>query len=187
MPTAGQNWESAMDDMKVVEVLGLYLHADSGSAIVLLGDSVEGDRVLPIFIGPAEAQAIALGLANRPMQRPGTHDLLISALAAADARIASVGVVALDGGIFLGELEVVVGDDVTRVDARPSDAIALAVRAGVTVFVAAGVFDEAAVTVVHAAGEPFEAEEIEEIMSKFQEFLESTEPADFEAPPPDET
>lgn len=168
--------------MVPVEILGMQVDRESGASVVLLGESNEVTRVLPIFIGPAEATAIAIGLADVTPPRPGTHDLLLDVMAAGGSELLSVEVVALERGTFLAELEVETAGGVQRIDARPSDAIALAVRLGVPIMAAVDVLDAAAV-VVEREDAALSEEEIEHVIAEFQDFLESTEPADFVSPP----
>jgi bifunctional DNase/RNase len=171
-------------EMMEVQILGLYLDPNSGAATVLLGEAEHVERVLPITIGPAEAQAIAIGVEQLRLPRPGTHDLLLAALAASGSRLLGVEIIDLAEGTFLAELRVETGHGIERVDARPSDGMALAVRAEVPVAVDRAIFEEAGVAVVHEAGEPFAEEEVERIMTEFHEFLETAEPSDFEAGAP---
>lgn len=171
-----------------VQILGLFLDPGSGAATVLLGDASHVERVLPIVIGPAEAQAIAIGVEKVALPRPGTHDLLLAALASANARVVGVEIVGLSEGTFLAELLVETEGRTQRVDARPSDGMALAVRAEVPVSVDARILAEAGVEVVHEPGEPFDDQEVERIMTEFRGFLETAEPEDFAgAPPPPDT
>jgi bifunctional DNase/RNase len=172
-----------MDDMQTVEVLGLYVDPGSGSAVVLLAEPERGARVLPVFVGPFEATAIAIGIEQSEVARPGTHDLLIAALRAAGAHVVGARVVSLHHGTFIGAVDVETEHGIEHVDARPSDAIALAVRVGAPVLVDRGTFASAAVDVTHDIQEPFDEAEIEDIVSKFAEFLESAEPEQFGEPP----
>ncbi len=168
--------------MVPVEILGMQLDHDIGASVVLLGESNEITRVLPIFIGPAEATAIAIGLADVSPPRPGTHDLLLDVMAASGSRLLAVEVVGLEHGTFLAELEVETPAGVRRIDSRPSDAIALAVRLDVPIMAAVDVLDEAAV-VVEPEDASLSEEEIERAVAEFHSFLESAEPADFEGSP----
>lgn len=106
-------------------------------------------RVLPIFIGANEAQAIALALGEEPPPRPLTHDLLKNMLDALDAAVTRVDITDLKDGTFFAKVHVTRGDiEEHELDARPSDAIALAVRYDAPIFVARSVFEDAAITVV---------------------------------------
>lgn len=136
----------------------LELHLDSISVtnagfIVFL--KAEGHtRVLPIFIGSNEAQAIALALSEDRPPRPLTHDLLKGMLDALDASITRVEITDLKDGTFYARVHVVRGDfEEHEFDARPSDAIALAVRYEAPIFANPSVFEEAAINVVLKSAE----------------------------------
>lgn len=162
-----------------VRILGLYAESVSNSTIVLLGEEGEISRVLPIFIGPAETVSIARGLAGVEGGRPGSHELMLSALEALHTNVRSVTVTELQGGAFHAELALDQAGASYVLDARPSDGLALAVRAGAEVFVEEAVMDEASVAVEHQADSPFDEAEIERIVSDFHDFLDTTEPEDF--------
>ena len=133
-----------VDALVEVEIATLAVAVD-GSPVVLLREP-GANRVIPIFIGPAEARAIAFGMRGQQFPRPMTHDLFGNVFSALDARLVRVFVDDLAGGAFLGMLELRVDghEDAVRIDSRPSDALALAVRAGATIHVAQRVLDEAA-------------------------------------------
>lgn len=125
-----------------VRTVGTY----QGHYVVLLEDAL-GARRLPIWIGDLEAQAIDLRLKKQKYPRPLTHDLLDSMLAAAGARIERVDVVDLRDDVFYGRVTLRDARGATHaIDARPSDCIALAVGAGLPVFVAPRVLAAAAIT-----------------------------------------
>ncbi|MCH8542396.1 MAG: DUF151 domain-containing protein [Alcanivorax sp.] len=127
-----------------VEIATLAVAID-GSPVVLLREP-GANRVIPIFIGHAEAQAIALGLRGQRFPRPLTHDLFGNIFDALDVTLERVFVDDLAGGAFLGMLELRVAGLAApvRVDSRPSDALALAVRSGASIHVAPKVLDAAA-------------------------------------------
>ena len=117
-----------------------------GGWVVLLEDALGTER-LPILIGELEAQAIDLRMKKQKYARPLTHDLLESALAAAGAKIERVEVIDLRDNVFYGRLTVRDARGATHaIDARPSDCIALAVGAGLPVYVAPHVLRAAAIT-----------------------------------------
>ena len=169
--------------MEPVHVLGVHVDPRTTATVMLLGDAEAPTRVLPVFIGPAEAQAIMIALAGIELPRPGTHDLFIDTLVACGVHLEQVAVTALVEGTFLAEARLVTPTGSTDVSARPSDAIALALRAGVPVLVDDGVFEEAAVDVEHEANQPFDDDEIEAIVSDFEEFLATATPEDFGTSP----
>jgi bifunctional DNase/RNase len=156
-----------------VEVVGVRVEMPSNSPIVLV--RAPGDLLLPIWIGPNEAASIAMALQGVAAPRPLTHDLFVSTLEHLGARLTSVRITRLEEGVFFGEL--VFGEQGSSVvDARPSDAIALALRAGVPVLVADGVLAEAGVPVEDDEPQQDEADEVE----RFREFLDHVEPQDFQ-------
>ncbi|MBP8953970.1 MAG: bifunctional nuclease family protein [Armatimonadetes bacterium] len=135
-----------------------------GQAFVLLEDPT-GDRLLPIWIGQFEATAIAWKLEEQVFERPLTHDLFINALAAVGYEIVRVDVTKLENRIFYALLTLTNGEEEVQVDSRPSDALALAVRADADIFVAEQVLDEAQI-LRHEIDENAEVE-------KFRELIES--------------
>lgn len=141
----------------------------SNQPIVLLRE-LEGERFIPIWIGAAEATAIAFAQQGVVPPRPLTHDLMRDVLEATGQQLDEVRIVDMKDGIFYAVLVFATG---VEVSARPSDAIALALRTGARVLVADGVLAEAGVAVP--------AEEDDEV-EKFREFLDHVSPEDFERP-----
>jgi bifunctional DNase/RNase len=162
-----------------IQVLGLQIDPTSGTSIVLLGESDMPRRVLPIFIGPAEAQAIAIVAQGIELPRPGTHDLLVSALHAARARVIRVAIVGLHDHTFIGELHIETTLGSEAVDARPSDAIAVALREAAPIVVDPDVFRTASIELLRDPDEPFEQDEIDRLVDEFHDFLSTAQPADF--------
>jgi bifunctional DNase/RNase len=158
-----------------MELLGVRLELPANTPVVLLREQ-EGDRVLPIYIGPEEAKAIAVALEGMTPPRPMTHDLMRDILATLAADLISVRVTELRDRTFYAELELRQGDRTLRVSSRPSDAIALAVRVDAPIYAAVAVLDEAAAPQVD--GE-VEEEQQEEIVDQFREFIDQVNPEDF--------
>lgn len=129
--------------MVEMKVYGLALDEDSQVPVLVLKD-LEGKTALPIWIGAMEAMAISLALNNVQLPRPMTHDLLLQAMQALDARILGVDVVSLKDGTYYAEIHVEQGGLSKRIDCRPSDGIALALRAAAPILVAEDVLAEAA-------------------------------------------
>ncbi len=154
--------------MKPVDVVGVRVEMPSNQPIVLVRE-VDGDRYVPICIGAVEATAIAYAQQGVTPPRPLTHDLLKDVLAAVSATLVQVEITRLDAGVFYADL--VLGDG-ARVSARPSDAIALALRTGSPVLVADEVLEEAGVVI---------PDEEEDEVEKFREFLDQISPEDFGA------
>jgi bifunctional DNase/RNase len=149
-----------------LSVVGVRVELPGNQPIVLLKEA-SGDRYLPIWIGAVEATAIAFEQQGVKPARPLTHDLLRDVLAALDAPLRLVEITELKDSVFYAEL--VIGDG-TRVSARPSDAIALALRVGATIRCAEQVLDEAGIVI---------PDEQEDEVEKFREFLDQVSPEDF--------
>src|SRR5512146_1868070 len=131
--------ESAVDKVQV-DILGLSTNPASGGAYALILKEVNGNRRLPIIIGAAEAQSIALEMEGIKPPRPLTHDLMKNIITAVGAELSDIIIDELRDGTFYAKLNI----DNQLIDSRPSDAIALAVRYGAQIYVAASVMDEAA-------------------------------------------
>jgi bifunctional DNase/RNase len=110
--------------------------------IVILRDA-DNQRALPIWVGPVEANAIALQIENVAPARPMTHDLLRNLLTELGATLQRVVIADLRGGTFYAYLELQIGKEIVFVDSRPSDAIALSMRAKAPIFVDAKVLEQA--------------------------------------------
>jgi uncharacterized protein len=154
--------------------VGVRVEMPSNQPIVLLRDA-QSERFLPIWIGAVEATAIAFAQQGVQPERPLTHDLLRDVIAALGRSLTRVDIVDLRDGIFFAEL---VFDNAVTVSARPSDAIALALRTGSPVFAAEHVLDEAGIEM------PAEEEEAEAEVEAFREFLDQVTPEDFEGGSP---
>lgn len=154
-----------------VEVVGVRVEMPTNSPIVLVRGG-PSNLHLPIWIGPNEAAAIAMALQGVTPPRPLTHDLFVATLAEIGQPLRGVRITRLDEGVFYGQLVL----DGVVVDARPSDAIALALRAGAPILVAEEVLAEAGVEVEPEAAEDDEVEQVE----RFREFLDNVSPQDFQ-------
>ena len=132
-----------------------------------------GGRMLPIWIGSAEATAIMLAVEGATASRPLSYDLMVRLLDELGASVLRVAVTALEEGTYLAEITLATAAGERIIDARPSDSIALAARTGAPILVAEAVLEEAGVTGVMV--EPEQEAEIEE----FGRFLESVDPDDF--------
>lgn len=113
--------------------------------VVLLKEN-EGERYLPIWIGPYEAEAIQYALHDMEIARPLTHDLLKNVIHRLGARVLRVEVVDLRDNVFYGNIVLEKDGHIVEVDSRPSDAIALAVRVHVPIYVAEHVLEAAGIT-----------------------------------------
>jgi len=127
-------------DRVPVDILGLSTNPASGGAYALILKEVNGNRRLPIIIGAAEAQSIALEMEGIKPPRPLTHDLMKNIITAFGGDLSEITIDELRDGTFYAKLSI----DSQVIDSRPSDAIALAVRYGAQIYVASSVMDEAA-------------------------------------------
>jgi len=125
----------------VMEVKGVRLDATGGSPVVLLVDK-EAKKVLPIWIGPLEAGAIDRELRNGTSPRPMTHDLLYSILSEAHVEVKEVRIVDLKNSTYYATLFLTINKGAVEVDARPSDAIVIALKSKKPIFVSAKILDE---------------------------------------------
>jgi uncharacterized protein len=158
--------ETAMIEM---ELTGVRVELPTNQPIVLLRER-GGERYLPIWIGAAEAAAIALSLQGVVTPRPMTHDLLKTILDDLTVEVQRIVVTELRDSTFYATIAFQRDGDGFEVSSRPSDAIALAVRMSVPIFAEEGVLDEASILI---PGD--EDEEVE----KFREFLDNVSPEDF--------
>jgi len=127
--------------MVEVTVARIGVEASSQAYVVMLQEK-DGERMLPIWIGKPEAEAIAAHVNGVPHDRPMTHDLAASLIAGLGALLRRVQVVRVVKGTFHGELHLTRAGAPIVVDARPSDAIAIAVRLDAPIFVAEQLFDD---------------------------------------------
>lgn len=165
---------AGVEGFVAVEVVGVRVEMPSNSPIVLVRGP--GEVLMPIWIGPNEAAAIAMALQGVRPPRPLTHDLFAATLEELGVPLRQVRITHLDDGVFFGQLVLGAPDAETLVDARPSDAIALALRVGVSVLVSEEVLAEAGVR-SEVQEEP--ADEVAEVQ-RFREFLDSVTPQDFQ-------
>ena len=159
-----------------MKVKGLALDPLSNLPILILRDEEE-KRSLPIWVGLAEANAIALELEKIPTPRPMTHDLIKSILEALHARVIKVVVNDLRDNTFFAVIHLQLGSTEITVDSRPFDAIALALRVAAPIFVEEEVVLKAQTAEVVREGEaaPAKADDQE----KVKEWLDSIKPGDF--------
>jgi Uncharacterized conserved protein len=195
-----------MAEAQLVEVMidSIRVSLTSQQRIVLLR-RMDEERFLPIWIGPFEAEAITIALQEIEMARPQTHDLILETILQMDARLARVEIVTLKEDVFYGNLVIEHEGKILQIDSRPSDAIALAVRAHVPILVAAEIFDLAGISVepdlqVEANDEiesqtesPMPEAEVKKRLSVYEDFLQNLnmddrddQLGDNDSQPPDE-
>jgi bifunctional DNase/RNase len=144
-----------------------------GKQPIVLLKTADGNKFLPIWIGHPEAAAILMKLQGATTPRPMTHDLVTEMLTQLDAQVVRITVTELRESTFYAQITVQQDGSEIDVDSRPSDAIALAIRADAPIFVADRVIEESAIE--------FEGEEVneEEIVTEFKKFLDSVSPEEF--------
>lgn len=170
-----------------VRVQSLGLDRESSAPVVILQEH-EGTRVLPIWIGPGEASAIAMQLADMKFARPLTHDLLVDVLRRMGGALDRVLITRVEDNTYYAEMIVRRNGSTIPVDARPSDSIAIALRMGAPIFADDSLLNEAAIQIAdEETVEEFtlESEEVEEespgVMrpEELKEHLRRLNPEDF--------
>ena len=159
-----------MDDSVEMQLVGVRVELPTNTPIVLLREK-EGERFLPIFIGPVEATAIAFALQGIVTPRPMTHDLMKNLLEEMSVRIDRIVITELRDTTFFASIEMSKNGESYSVSSRPSDAIALAVRSSVPLFAAPEVLADAGIFI--------KDDDEEQEVERFREFIESVTPEDF--------
>lgn len=157
--------------MLEMKVRGLTLDPLTNTALVILRD-IEGTKALPIWIGPQEANAIVLEIEQVPTPRPMTHDLIKNILEGMNATVARVVVNDLKESTFYATLFLTVDGQEVRIDARPSDAIAVALRVQAPIYVTQDVIERAGSIDVSDQG-------LAEDSDTIKDWLENIKPEDF--------
>ncbi|PID57540.1 hypothetical protein CSB45_06850 [candidate division KSB3 bacterium] len=152
-----------------MSVKGLTLDPLTNMPIVILKDNEE-NRILPIWIGLFEANAIALELEKISTPRPMTHDLIRDLLVGVDARVSKILVNGLKNNTFYAEIHLSLNGNHIAIDSRPSDAIALALRSDAPIYVSAEVVDKA---------KSIDVSRENEETDQLKEWLENLKPEDF--------
>lgn len=150
-------------------LVGVRVDLPQNQPIVLLKER-EGQRYLPIWIGAAEATAIALAMQGVEPPRPMTHDLFKNVLEELRIRLEKIEITDLVDGTYYALLHLSRNGSTHEISSRPSDAIALAVRTSVPIFVTESVLEEASVVI---------KDEDEDEVERFKQFLDEVTPEDF--------
>ncbi len=168
-----------------VDLIGIQIDPLSGAAALVLREHDAPNRLLPIVVGHADASSIAIAASGTMPPRPLTHDLMASVVDALDGHLDAVEVTELHDGAFLANLTLSGPAGERRIDTRPSDAIALAVRLQAPLFVSEAVLDEAGALPIEEADEEAENEQfaieaaIDAEVDQFRAFLDELDPTDF--------
>lgn len=158
----------------LVEVVGVRIEMPSNQPIVLLKE-MEGRTFLPIWVGSAEATAIAFAQQELKAQRPLTHDLIVELLAATSTSLTSIHITDMRDGIFYAELLMRnESGPLAPLSVRPSDAIAIALRTKTNILVSQELLDSAGIDIPEPG-----ANESEEEVEAFRDFLDQINPEDF--------
>ena len=161
--------------MQEMHIYGVSFDLVGKQPIVLL-KTADGNRFLPIWIGHAEAAAILMKLQSASTPRPMTHDLLSDMLEQLGAQVVRITVTELRENTFYAQITVTQDGTEIEVDSRPSDAIALAIRADAPIFAADEVIEESA---IEFEGDEISQEDLEREVSKFKQFLDHVTPDEF--------
>jgi len=148
-------------------ISGLNLDPQTNQFVVILKEKKEGKKLLPIWIGPFEANSIALALENVVTPRPLTHDLIKNILDNLNIKVQKIVIHSLIEGTFYATIFLENGDKVIEIDSRPSDAMAIALRTKSPIYVESKVFDEAGIIEEYSSDEELE------------KFLEDINPDEF--------
>ena len=155
-----------------MKVMGIAIDTASGSPIIVLNDN-ENRKALPIWIGSAEASAIIRKIENIKVLRPMTHDLIIDIVEKTGYKVDRVEINDVENDTYFSTIYLSNDNgDETAVDSRPSDAIAIAIRAEAPIFVSAKVLADGSVSC--------DSEKDEEESQEFRNFIQSIKPSDFE-------
>ena len=154
-----------------MRVMGIALDTRTGSPIIVLND-YDNRRALPIWIGSAEASSIIRKIENIPSQRPLTHDLFTNFVSQLNAKITKVEINDVDDQTYFSSIfiETQEGKEI-EIDARPSDAIAIAIRAEVPIYVANTVMADGSIST--------DSQKDEEEAREFKNFIKDIKPSDF--------
>lgn len=162
--------------MKSLSVRGVRIDRMAGTPVVMLREDEAPRRQFEIYIGAPEAAAIKTALDGETTPRPLTHELLVNVLEQLSFALTQVVLTHVSAGTYFAELVLVADEgDETRVSARPSDAIALALRASCPIF--------ASENLLETVGEVVEEDETapnDEIIDEFRDFIENISPEDFQ-------
>jgi bifunctional DNase/RNase len=169
--------------MQEMHIYGVSFDLVGKQPIVLL-KTAEGNKFLPIWIGHPEAAAILMKLQSASTPRPMTHDLVTDMLDQLGAQVIRITVTELRENTFYAQITVQQDGSEVEIDSRPSDAIALAIRADAPIFAADEVIEESA---IEFEGDEISQEDLEKEVSKFKQFLDHVSPDEFAVEGDEET
>ena len=186
--------------MLLVDLIGIQMDPFTGASILVLREHDAPNRLMPIIVGGAEAASIAIAASGQTFPRPMTHDLMATLVESFDGHIDAVEVTDLQDGSLLASLAISGPIGERRLDTRPSDAIALAVRLHTPMYVSEHVLDQVGTFAPIESdadtpdadtpdaetldGQTFDAETIDAAVDEFRNFLAELDPADFDTEAP---
>jgi len=165
-----------MSDKEMLEVKVVHLGLDrsSNTPVVILQEK-DGERVLPIWIGPSEASAIAMELAGVKFSRPLTHDLVKQVILGLGGKVSRVSITRVKENTYYAEMEIRQDDNIVRIDARPSDSIAVALRLGAPIYTQEDLLGVTSIDLVDKA--PGDTSSLD--ADSLKSYLEKLDPEDF--------
>lgn len=158
-----------MEEMVPVKIQGVVVDPVSHGFAVILKDDINS-KWLPIYIGPFEAQSIALELENQRAQRPGTHDLIKTIFDELNAKVLKVAIVNLKENTFFAIITVEINNTMKEIDSRPSDAIAVALRTKSPIFISKNILTQAGMDVM--PHEDPKGRKLKELQTRLREFID---------------
>ena len=165
-----------------MELVGVRIEMPSNQPIVLLKE-IDGSRFLPIWVGAVEATAIAFAQQGMAAQRPLTHDLIANILEVADLTMTSVHITSLKDGIFYAEIQIrTESGAVLKISARPSDAVAIALRTKSNIMADSDLLDQVGIDIPERLigdGGELDPQAADGELERFREFLDQINPEDF--------
>ena len=154
-----------------MKVMGIAIETASGSPIIVLNDK-ENRKALPIWIGSAEASAIIRKIENIKVLRPMTHDLIIDVIEKTGYSVDRIEINDVEKDTYFSTIYLSNGENEVKIDSRPSDAIAVAIRVDAPIFVSSKVLADGSVSC--------DSEKDEAESQEFKNFIQSIKPSDFE-------
>ena len=162
----------------MLKAVNLYSLVALGSQYVVVLEEIDGPRLIPIWIGPAEGNSIAMFLNQVQLPRPMTHDLMINMLSILKTKISKVVITELKESTFYASIYLEQNSAVEEIDARPSDSIAIALRARAPLFVDDKVFDQCEPLL-----KPISKEEVDDFKNKLTDLKPQDIYKDIQKPP----
>jgi len=165
--------------MLLIDLVGIQMNRLTGESVLVLREHDQPNRLLPIVVGSAEAASIAIAVQGQTLPRPMTHDVMATLVEGFDAHLDAVELVDFQDGAFIANLAVSGPTGDLRLDTRPSDAIALAIRLRAPLFVSEGILDAVGTSAPSESASVLDDAQIDAEVDQFRDFLEQLAPDDF--------